>query len=899
MIDQLKNAIRSGRNLFLTGAGGTGKTYVLNKILEENPYEFIITASTGIASKNISDKAITLSKFSGIGVTNCDVVLEGNSYEFLRLTVPESAREYISYCRRLVIEEVSMVSAGQLDTIDKLCRDIREEKNEPFGGIQVIILGDFLQLEPVITTEPKPEKIFAFESKVWNELNLYKIYLTEIKRTNDLFFAEMLHRIRMGRQTATDLEVLSATHTHKLEEPLRLYGTNYEVNAQNQKALSQNTGKEFELKGSFEGRFDDVKEILQDLRTPYSLKLKIGCKVMITVNERKYGNETGEDRELKYVNGTMGIFYGMGERVTSKQYKVKERRADGKMYETGEKRELVYQVALIKLNDGTHLELKKYKWEHPHDDRVSFTQYPLMVAESLTIHKCLSVDSYVSTKLGLLNYHELISDLKLSNLKKDIAKKINLKLNTKESYSIANKIAYSGQLNGYRIILENDQEIKISKDHFLLTDGPEGLSYDANYEIGKKVAIKINNTIFPNKYQFAKFIKSNKAINEKVAYLLGAFIGDGYCNDKIDNSIQFTNPDKVILDKVYDYTESEFSYTPKKYFYKEKCPKIYIISKEVRGYFSNIGLPYSTAKTKKIPLSIRKSPKSVVCSFLKGLFETDGGVNKNCIHYTSISKDLISDLQLILVNIGIVSSVKLLKPLKVKGNSEYLAYRLQISGRFVLDFINHIGFDEPKRKKKALDIISKLTNVPKSNRSFITNGSDYMIKLRSLIKKENLHKSIDSNVLKLMSRIIRKRVNLSTYHIDYIIERLPETIIKSKEVETLKEYQGLYLLKIKEIKNCKIEAFDMSVCNHHNYIANGIVSHNCQGLTLDEVEVDCKKITQPNQFYVAVSRARSLEGLRIINFHPRVITTSKKALAFYEELEREMSTRNHQHEAQV
>jgi ATP-dependent DNA helicase PIF1 len=182
--------LKTGANVYLTGEPGSGKTYTINKFigwLRASGIEPSVTAATGIAATHIG--GITLHSWSGIGVAD-----HLSRADIDRIASKEHIAKRLAKAKVLIIEEISMLSATTFEMADKICREaLRSEK--PFGGLTVVLVGDFFQLPPISKGR---EVKFSYASSVWRELNLITCYLTEQYRQDDVDFFEVLSAIRSG-----------------------------------------------------------------------------------------------------------------------------------------------------------------------------------------------------------------------------------------------------------------------------------------------------------------------------------------------------------------------------------------------------------------------------------------------------------------------------------------------------------------------------------------------------------------------------------------------------------------------------------------------------------------------------------------------------------------------------
>ena len=196
--DEALAILKTGLNIFLTGEPGSGKTHTINRYvawLRERAVEPAVTASTGIAATHIG--GMTIHSWSGIGIKR-----EVSDYDIEMIQSREKTAKRILGTKVLIIDEISMLDAATLDSVDRVLRTLRRRPmmpEEPFGGLQVIFVGDFFQLPPV---SKKEEVRFAFESHAWKEANPVVCYLSEQHRQEDGDFLDLLGAFRRGAFTA-------------------------------------------------------------------------------------------------------------------------------------------------------------------------------------------------------------------------------------------------------------------------------------------------------------------------------------------------------------------------------------------------------------------------------------------------------------------------------------------------------------------------------------------------------------------------------------------------------------------------------------------------------------------------------------------------------------------------
>jgi ATP-dependent exoDNAse (exonuclease V) alpha subunit len=299
----------SGRNVFLTGPAGSGKTYTLNRYIKEaksRGARVAITASTGIASTHLG--GMTVHSWSGIGAKDA---LSDRDIRDLVLT---------SYLKKrfiktdiLVIDEISMITSHLFDLIDKVCRAGRGEPDKPFGGLQVILCGDLFQLPPVIKEQPRSNGLFeeentsffVFESRAWQEADLAMCYLETQYRQDDDRLIDILEKIRAN---AVDDSLRDMLQEHielpnKGESAIDLFTHNIDVDRLNLRKLSLlgTSGKRYQMKA--EGKRGVYEQLIRSCLAPETLVLREGARVVFVKN----------DPERSYVNGTLGVVRGFDE----------------------------------------------------------------------------------------------------------------------------------------------------------------------------------------------------------------------------------------------------------------------------------------------------------------------------------------------------------------------------------------------------------------------------------------------------------------------------------------------------------------------------------------------------------------------------------------------------------
>uniref|UniRef100_A0AAY5L597 ATP-dependent DNA helicase PIF1 n=1 Tax=Esox lucius TaxID=8010 RepID=A0AAY5L597_ESOLU len=284
------SAVLSGKNVFFTGSAGTGKSFLLKRIVGSlPPKSTYATASTGVAACHIG--GTTLHSFAGIGSGSAPLE------QCIELAQRHGVLQHWTSCRHLIIDEISMVEAQFFDKLEAIARSVRRS-TEPFGGIQLIVCGDFLQLPPV--SKGKDKASFCFQSRSWRKCIQLNMELTEVRRQTDQVFISLLQAVRVGRYSEVTAKLMESAY-HKIERDgilaTRLCTHKDDVELTNENKLLQ-------LPGSvrvFEAVDSDpalVKTI--DSQSPVSrlLQLKVGAQVMLTKNL---------DVQRGLVNGARGV----------------------------------------------------------------------------------------------------------------------------------------------------------------------------------------------------------------------------------------------------------------------------------------------------------------------------------------------------------------------------------------------------------------------------------------------------------------------------------------------------------------------------------------------------------------------------------------------------------------
>ncbi|MEX6429222.1 MULTISPECIES: HRDC domain-containing protein [Ferrimicrobium] len=289
---QAMTRLLAGDSVFLTGAPGSGKSYVLRQFIRvatRSGKTVAVTASTGIAATQIG--GLTIHSWSGIGIRD---LLRQHDLELLT-SKDRLVHRYLT-TDVLIIDEVSMLSGNFLSMLDRLARTIRDV-DAPFGGLQMILAGDMFQLPPI--NRDSTESDFAFHSAAWHDLDPLPCYLTEQYRQSDDKLAEVLTAMRDGSFGVTHEAILSGRiGVEPLSgfEPTRLYSHNVDVDAMNARRLADIASAPHTYAMELRGPRALVEPLQRGVLAPQELILKVGAEVMFVAN----------DQNQRYANGTLG-----------------------------------------------------------------------------------------------------------------------------------------------------------------------------------------------------------------------------------------------------------------------------------------------------------------------------------------------------------------------------------------------------------------------------------------------------------------------------------------------------------------------------------------------------------------------------------------------------------------
>jgi len=338
----------SGESALLTGPAGTGKTFVLNQFIKLAKYEgkhVSVTATTGLAATHLG--GTTIHAWAGIGVH--DYIPNGFAEH-----IAKGRREIIEKTDVLIIDEISMLHDYRLDMVDEACRLVRR-KDEPFGGIQVIMSGDFYQLPPVNRNDSR-EGSFVVNSNVWRELDPVILYLSEQHRQSEGdVLLEILTSMRTNDLRRRHAEALLGRAEYEPPADAKLtelHTTNVNVDRINEQRLAELEGDELIYQQHTTGSANYVENLQRSVLAPAALVLKQGALVMAVKN----------DTNRRYANGSIGTVVD---------------------FEPGT------DYPVVEFLNGKVVTMMPDTWELRDGDkkRASISQVPLRLAWAITVHK--------------------------------------------------------------------------------------------------------------------------------------------------------------------------------------------------------------------------------------------------------------------------------------------------------------------------------------------------------------------------------------------------------------------------------------------------------------------------------------------------------------------------------
>lgn len=380
---QVLDLVLAGHNVFLTGFPGTGKSFLLQEMVrllcQQRGKEAVgVCAATGVAGIRI--RGSTVHSFLGCAKAE-------NDQDWERAKRNPQVQERLSKLQVLLLDEVSMVSSDFLDRASQLVSHMRKVPDQPFGGVQVVLSGDFLQLPPV------QADAMAFESSVWQELNLKHITLQQNFRHVDAKLQDLLAQLRHGNLPMASLRAAASAASAEPEPEVgctrpTIVSTNAEAAAENQRRLEALPGQmhTFKAQHQFETPSSSIRKAMESLSTEKVLQLKVGALVMLVVNKRLPSKCRKTTEAMPFslpnlhdmmvlpngygdtplVNGSVGVVVG---------------------FEKWEEDGVDYPVVEFAQKTREHITPHTQSGELGHLGKYERRQVPLKLAWALTVHK--------------------------------------------------------------------------------------------------------------------------------------------------------------------------------------------------------------------------------------------------------------------------------------------------------------------------------------------------------------------------------------------------------------------------------------------------------------------------------------------------------------------------------
>ncbi len=644
------DSVMCEHNVFITGPAGTGKSLVINAIVKKFLYEgkkIGITSSTGCSALNICGS--TLHSFLGIGLGNLPVDVLYNELRTKR--TKSKIYTKLKSLEVLIIDEISMINSNLFTLVDNYLKLIKENK-KPFGGIQLILSGDFFQLLPIRNNS------LCFESDSWIDSKIKILELTKSFRQTNNDFVNILNELRYGNCTDEIIDILNSTKNNKFPSgvtPVKLYTKNKSVDDENIKIMHSLNKKTYNFSINYSNSIFKDKNLSD-------LEICVGAQVMVTYNI---------DQENGIVNGRIGLVDSIDQINKSITIKVFDKNNEP----------FYYQINYIS-KDSIHYD--------ENEDKIiktpMYSYIPLKLAYCITVHKCVAENTLIATSNGLIRVKNLIDLQKFQNNTLHNVENKNIIVNTIskfKQYSNISNIFKSCIQNcivvttsfGYKIGISESHRILCSKSYHisnankneddliwinglnLTTDTivyltNETKCYSKKFYPAFDFYEKYININDPNTFKLVSENKNNIVVEQESKIIYPFFIDEelSYFIGIIMFSCVINNC-KILFSKIF-LEDERIKYTLKEAFNLElKDLKLY--NYKLYNFINFFKINSKMLIPDCILQNTIKSQKAFIEAVLKC------GKVKNKIHfklfeYNTFNEHLLIEIQIILLNFGII-----------------------------------------------------------------------------------------------------------------------------------------------------------------------------------------------------------------------------------------------------
>ena len=654
--------LEEGRNVFLTGVAGTGKTLILNSWLHtQDPNRVAVTASTGIAATHLGGRTVHAWSGCGIGERQVSEIVYTKYWR-------DKVAPVIAHTKTLVIDEISMLDGKIFQLVDHLCRKGRH-KHLPFGGLQVILVGDMGQLPPVEADRHG----FVFQTQAWKDLGLLTVRLNTIVRQDDKEFSDLLSRVRLGKITDHDVSVLESrvgAFDPESANACRLMTHRAQAATINEQRLATTAGRKRVFCSRDTAKTPNHRKLLEKTcLSPERLELKVGARVMFTKNGDNYVNGTiGTIEELSKKGGVVSVrLSGSGALIFVEPVTWK---IEGSVtVKTGGKERVEKQTI------------------------ASRKQYPLVLAWAITIHKCISPDMMVDTDQGFIPAGEMAPSGLVATVDgfkpyQDFVSnpiRYGLCITTFKGYVIKVTPEHGLMCATEVEVWSRVAAADVSVGNFLrLVRGNKGIG-------DRNVSVELPAPPIPDRR--AKAFKVPNVLTVRLAEFFGLMVADGTLYKR---GFRLAKRHSDVVARFAELGEALFGVVPKTWEKTKGFIKpVYYAefnSKPVADWLRSVG--GMRPKKKEVPGLVLRGTGSQQKKFLKGLF-ADGSVHLrrgtfSHIEWSASSERTSSVVQSLLLHLGIVSSRKRVE--RCKDGRAYVSWRLWIYGANAARFRDEIGF---------------------------------------------------------------------------------------------------------------------------------------------------------------------------------------------------------------